>query len=44
MVAQRLRRPENLDAVQFIQEMNATVYKRVPGAFTVAEESTAWPG
>ena len=30
--------------VQFIQEMNATVYKRVPGAFTVAEESTAWPG
>jgi 1,4-alpha-glucan branching enzyme len=35
---------ENLDAVQFIQEMNATVYKRVPGAFTVAEESTAWPG
>jgi 1,4-alpha-glucan branching enzyme len=35
---------ENLDAVQFVQEMNATVYKRVPGAFTVAEESTAWPG
>jgi 1,4-alpha-glucan branching enzyme len=35
---------ENLDAVQFLQEMNATVYKRVPGAFTVAEESTAWPG
>jgi 1,4-alpha-glucan branching enzyme len=35
---------ENLDAVQFLQEMNATVYKRVPGAFTIAEESTAWPG
>jgi 1,4-alpha-glucan branching enzyme len=35
---------ENLDAVQFLQEMNATVYKRAPGAFTVAEESTAWPG
>ena len=35
---------ENLDAVQFLQEMNATVYKREPGAFTVAEESTAWPG
>ena len=35
---------ENLDAVRFLQEMNATVYKRVPGAFTIAEESTAWPG
>jgi 1,4-alpha-glucan branching enzyme len=35
---------ENLDAVQFVQEMNATVYKRVPGAYTIAEESTAWPG
>jgi 1,4-alpha-glucan branching enzyme len=35
---------ENLDAVQFVQEMNATVYKRSPGAFTIAEESTAWPG
>ena len=35
---------ENLDAVSFLQEMNATVYRRVPGAITVAEESTAWPG
>ena len=35
---------ENLDAVQFLQEMNATVYRRAPGAFTIAEESTAWPG
>lgn len=35
---------ENLDAVQFLQEMNATVYKRVPGIVTIAEESTAWPG
>ncbi len=35
---------ENLEAVQFLQEMNATVYKRVPGAVTIAEESTAWPG
>ncbi|PVG83382.1 1,4-alpha-glucan branching enzyme [Nocardioides gansuensis] len=35
---------ENLEAVQFLQEMNATVYKRVPGVITVAEESTAWPG
>jgi 1,4-alpha-glucan branching enzyme len=35
---------ENLDAVAFLQEMNATVYRRVPGITTVAEESTAWPG
>jgi len=35
---------ENLDAVQFLQETNATVYKRVPGVVMIAEESTAWPG
>ena len=35
---------ENLEAVQFLQEMNATVGKRVPGAMTIAEESTSWPG
>ena len=35
---------ENLEAVGFLQEVNATVYKRVPGVVTIAEESTAWPG
>ena len=35
---------ENLEAISFLQETNATVYKRVPGVLTVAEESTAWPG
>jgi len=35
---------ENLEAVQLLQEMNATVYKRVRGAITIAEESTSWPG
>jgi 1,4-alpha-glucan branching enzyme len=35
---------ENLEAVAFLQEMNATVYKRVPGVITIAEESTSWPG
>jgi len=35
---------ENLEAVSFLQEMNATVYRRVPGAITIAEESTSWPG
>jgi len=35
---------ENLEAVSFLQEMNATAYRRVPGVITVAEESTSWPG
>ncbi len=35
---------ENLEAVQFLPEMNATVGARVPGAVTIAEESTSWPG
>ncbi|MFI8002579.1 1,4-alpha-glucan branching enzyme [Streptomyces sp. NPDC086010] len=35
---------ENLDAVAFLQEMNATVYRRNPGVVTIAEESTAWEG
>jgi len=35
---------ENLEAVQFLQETTATVAKRFPGALTIAEESTAWPG
>jgi 1,4-alpha-glucan branching enzyme len=34
---------ENLDAVAFLQERNATVYRRCPGVVTIAEESTAWP-
>ncbi|MFG2660651.1 1,4-alpha-glucan branching enzyme [Streptomyces sp. NPDC048425] len=35
---------ENLDAVEFLQEMNATLYRRIPGVVTIAEESTAWDG
>ena len=35
---------ENLDAVSFLREANATCYKRVPGIMMIAEESTAWPG
>ncbi len=35
---------ENLEAVSFLQEMNATCYRRAPGAMTIAEESTSWPG
>ncbi|MGN6456067.1 MAG: 1,4-alpha-glucan branching enzyme, partial [Achromobacter mucicolens] len=35
---------ENLEAVQFLQELNDTVRHEVPDAIMVAEESTAWPG
>ncbi|RDI46255.1 1,4-alpha-glucan branching protein GlgB [Nocardia mexicana] len=35
---------ENLEAVAFLQDMNATVHKHHPGVVTVAEESTTWPG
>ncbi len=35
---------ENLEAVSFLQEVNATVYKHFPGVVTIAEESTSWPG
>jgi 1,4-alpha-glucan branching enzyme len=35
---------ENLDAVQFVQELTSVVRLRVPGAAVIAEESTAWPG
>ena len=35
---------ENLEAIEFIQEANATAYRRHPGIVMIAEESTAWPG
>jgi 1,4-alpha-glucan branching enzyme len=35
---------ENLEAISFLQEVNATCYKRDPGITMIAEESTAWPG
>ncbi|MFI6479772.1 1,4-alpha-glucan branching protein GlgB [Nonomuraea sp. NPDC050663] len=35
---------ENLDAVEFLKEMNALAYQHSPGISTIAEESTAWPG
>ncbi|WP_084073916.1 1,4-alpha-glucan branching protein GlgB [Demequina sp. NBRC 110052] len=35
---------ENLDAITFLQETNATCYRTAPGIVMVAEESTAWPG
>jgi 1,4-alpha-glucan branching enzyme len=35
---------ENLEAINFLKEFNETVYGNYPDVFTVAEESTAWPG
>lgn len=35
---------ENLEAVAFLRQMNQAIGARVPGAITIAEESTAWPG
>ncbi|HLT09988.1 MAG TPA: 1,4-alpha-glucan branching protein GlgB [Micromonosporaceae bacterium] len=35
---------ENLEAISFLQETNATAYRKVPGIVMVAEESTAFPG
>lgn len=34
---------ENLEAVAFLKQMNATVYGAHPGIMTIAEESTSWP-
>jgi 1,4-alpha-glucan branching enzyme len=35
---------ENLEAIAFLKRLNTVVHERVPGAITIAEESTAWPG
>ncbi len=35
---------ENLDAIRFLQEANATAYRRNPGIIMIAEESTAFQG
>jgi 1,4-alpha-glucan branching enzyme len=35
---------ENLEAIAFFRRLNTLVAERCPGAVTMAEESTAWPG
>ncbi len=34
---------ENLEAVDFLRHFNHVVHTEIPGAITIAEESTAWP-
>jgi 1,4-alpha-glucan branching enzyme len=34
---------ENLEAVQFLKDLNTTVHGEFPGVLTIAEESTSWP-
>ncbi|HHT78326.1 MAG TPA: 1,4-alpha-glucan branching protein GlgB [Actinobacteria bacterium] len=34
---------ENLEAIEFIKQLNTEVYKNFPDVQTMAEESTAWP-
>lgn len=35
---------ENLEAIRFLQEVNATAYRLHPGILMIAEESTSFPG
>lgn len=34
----------NLQAISLLQELNWVIHREFPGVFTMAEESTAWPG
>ncbi len=43
-VPNRLGGRENLEAIDLLRDTNRQVAERAPGALTIAEESTAWPG
>jgi 1,4-alpha-glucan branching enzyme len=43
-IPNRLGGNENLEAIEFLKRFNVEVPERFPGAATVAEESTVWPG
>jgi 1,4-alpha-glucan branching enzyme len=35
---------EDLEAVEFLKEVNVELHEKVPGVASIAEESTSWPG
>ncbi|HPG38855.1 MAG TPA: 1,4-alpha-glucan branching protein GlgB [bacterium] len=35
---------ENLEAIDFMKKLNELIFAYYPGALSIAEESTAWPG
>ena len=42
-IANRYGGHENLEAVEFLKQLNQSVYRDHPDTQTIAEESTAWP-
>ena len=42
-IPNRLGGHENLEAVEFVKQLNLAVYRDYPDTQTIAEESTAWP-
>ncbi len=42
-VANKYGENKNLEAIEFFKHLNSIIRTRVPGAITIAEESTAWP-
>ena len=34
---------ENLEAIDFLRELNEAIFREYPGALSIAEESTSWP-
>jgi 1,4-alpha-glucan branching enzyme len=35
---------ENIEAIEFLRDLNDVIAQRCPGALAIAEESTSWPG
>ena len=42
-VSNRFGGRENLEAIEFMRQMNTLTHAEHPGSITIAEESTAWP-
>ncbi len=42
-IANRFGGRENIEAIEFLKQLNTAVYESYPDVQTIAEESTAWP-